>query len=161
LGHSGPYGNNTHCFNNLGSHTLKTGKYYQDGDNEDRQVSARVCCVDVICVLCLQYLIPTFQCVEDVTVLQGCPVSLLFARALTLARSHRVLQWGPCGTMRAPTALGRCPPITRLPCISPSNKISKQIWSTRGAGSAFDLWSSRRIWMCSTSAPAGGPGFGI
>ena len=36
---SGPWGNNTHCFNNKGSHTLKTGKYYQDSDNEDRAVS--------------------------------------------------------------------------------------------------------------------------
>jgi len=36
---SGPWGNNTHCFNNKGSHTLKTGKYYQDSDNEDRAVN--------------------------------------------------------------------------------------------------------------------------
>lgn len=35
---SGPWGNNTHCFGNMGSHTLATGKYYQDSDNEDRQV---------------------------------------------------------------------------------------------------------------------------
>ncbi|EKX39578.1 hypothetical protein GUITHDRAFT_154382 [Guillardia theta CCMP2712] len=33
---SGPFGNNSHCFNNLGSHTIKTGKYYQDSNNEDR-----------------------------------------------------------------------------------------------------------------------------
>mmetsp|Transcript_35008 Transcript_35008/g.88416 ORF Transcript_35008/g.88416 Transcript_35008/m.88416 type:complete len:82 (-) Transcript_35008:120-365(-) len=33
---SGPYGNNGHCFNNLGSHTMATGKYYQDSDMEDR-----------------------------------------------------------------------------------------------------------------------------
>jgi hypothetical protein len=34
---SGPWGNNTHCFNNKGSRTRLTGKYYQDSDGEDRQ----------------------------------------------------------------------------------------------------------------------------
>jgi len=33
---AGPYANSATCFNNLGSHTLATGKYYQDSDNEDR-----------------------------------------------------------------------------------------------------------------------------
>ena len=34
---SGPWGNNTHCFNNKGSRTRLSGKYYQDSDGEDRQ----------------------------------------------------------------------------------------------------------------------------
>jgi hypothetical protein len=50
---SGPWGNNTHCFNNKGSHTLKTGKYYQDSDNEDRSVAIavwlRACVVTCVC----------------------------------------------------------------------------------------------------------------
>mmetsp|Transcript_47552 Transcript_47552/g.99482 ORF Transcript_47552/g.99482 Transcript_47552/m.99482 type:complete len:91 (-) Transcript_47552:356-628(-) len=33
---SGPWGNNATCYNNLGSHTAATGKYYQDSDNVDR-----------------------------------------------------------------------------------------------------------------------------